>query len=314
MNKKIKNIILFTGLVTITLHMINKIIYSLSTVKSVLNSSDNQYFEWRFGKIKYTKKGNGTPILLLHDLTVGSSSYEYQKIISNLSKNHEIYTLDLLGYGLSDKINMTYTNYLYVQLVHEFIKTIIGRKTDIFATGYAVPIAIMTSHNDPDLIHHICLINPESLTELNKIPSKQSKLLKFIIDTPIVGTFVFNCLTTKKTFQKQFQDKLFFDSKQLEVSDVLSYWEGSHTPNALSKFSYSSFLGKYMNVNMIHALKEINHSIYLILGKEKEDQDKIIEQYKSCNSSIEVFYVLNSKHLPHLENPNDFLEIIKIII
>ena len=314
MSKKIKNILLFAGLVTLTLHIINKILYSLSTVKSILNKTDNQYFEWRFGKVRYSKNGSGSPVLLLHDLTVGSSSYEYQKIVTSLSKNHEVYTLDLLGYGLSDKVNMTYTNYLYVQLVNEFIKTVIGRKTDIITSGFAVPIAIMTSHNEPDLIHRICLINPESLTEFNTIPTKQSKMLKFIIDTPILGTFVFNCLTTKAVFKKTFHDQYFFDKNSIDEMDILSYLESSHTPNSLSKFSYASFLGKYMNVNMVHALKEINHSIYMILGKEKEDQEKIKEQYQSCNTSIEVFLIQNSKHLPQLENPNDLLEILNIII
>ena len=56
---------------------------------------------------------------------IGLSNYEYHNLIDVLSKKYEVYSLDLLGYGLSDKPNMTYTNYLYVELLTDFIKNII---------------------------------------------------------------------------------------------------------------------------------------------------------------------------------------------
>ena len=70
--------------------------------------------------------------------------------------------LDLLGYGLSDKPNMTYTNYLYVQLILDFIKNVIGEKTDIVASGDSSSIAIMACHNDPESIRNVILLNPQS--------------------------------------------------------------------------------------------------------------------------------------------------------
>ena len=58
----------------------------------------------------------------------------------------------ILGYGLSDKPSITYTNTLYEQLITDFIKNIIGKKTSIVATGNAVPFVIMACHNNPDLL------------------------------------------------------------------------------------------------------------------------------------------------------------------
>ena len=133
MNKHYKVLAMTTGATIAAIHFMNRIQYSVSTAKETLSGLDNNYYEWRFGKIRYTKKGSGTPLLLLHDLTVGSSGYEFHKIADQLSKNYEVYTIDLLGYGLSDKPNMTYTSFLYVQLLTDFVKTVIGKKTDIIA-------------------------------------------------------------------------------------------------------------------------------------------------------------------------------------
>ena len=123
MNRKtIPSLIAFSAVTAFAFHAVNRVCFSTSTLKNVLKEDDSNYFEWRFGKIKYTKRGTGSPLLLIHDLIVGSSGYEYRKIVDDLSKDHELYVLDLLGYGLSDKPNMTYTNYLYVQLILDFIK------------------------------------------------------------------------------------------------------------------------------------------------------------------------------------------------
>ena len=84
MNKKIKTVAAIAQATVITIHIINKICYSVSTVKNILNSTENNYYEWRFGKIRYTKKGSGTPLLLVHDLSVGSSGYEFHKIIQTI--------------------------------------------------------------------------------------------------------------------------------------------------------------------------------------------------------------------------------------
>ena len=129
MNKKLATTaILLSGSSIAAMHVINRVHTSLCTSKSLLKNFENRYYEWRFGKIRYQKKGSGTPLLFIHDLTIGSSNYEYHRLINNLTEKHEIYSMDLLGYGLSDKPSMTYTNNLYEQLITDFIKNIIGKK------------------------------------------------------------------------------------------------------------------------------------------------------------------------------------------
>lgn len=191
MNHNVKIIPIVTGISIASVHLINRLLYSISTAKDILRDKDDCYYEWRFGTIRYTKKGYGTPVLLVHDLTVGSSGYEFHKIVNRLSRHYEVYTIDLLGYGLSDKPNMTYTAYLYIQLLTDFVKTVIGKKTDIIVSGDSSSIAIVACHNNPEAFNRLILINPQSLYQLNLIPSKRTKSLKFLIDLPVLGTFFY---------------------------------------------------------------------------------------------------------------------------
>lgn len=302
MNKKLTTIAALAGITVTTIHIINKVQYSVSTVKNTLSSPNNKYYEWRFGKIRYTQKGTGTPLLLIHDLTVGSSSYEFSRLVNILSEKHEVYSIDLLGYGLSDKPNITYTNYLYVQSVIDFIKNVIGKKASIITSGDSAAISIMAAHNDGEIIDKIFLINPQSLNQMNQIPTRQTKLLKFLIDTPIIGTFVYNMFTTKEAFRKALQSDCF--NQEIIHEDIVeAYNESAHTPDYNSKYSYASYAGRFMNANIIHALKQIDHSIYILYGKGKKENASIVENYLSHNSSIEAFGIENTKQLPHLEDP-----------
>lgn len=314
MNQKGKSIIFLAALATAAIHVINRIEYSHCNMKNVLASTENKYYEWRFGKIKYTKKGSGNPVLLLHDLTVGSSSYEYSKIINTLAEKHEVYSMDLLGYGLSDKPDMTFTNFLYVQMVTDFIKNVIGKKTDIVATGDSFPIAVMTCHNDSQTIRNLIAINPQSLYQLNMIPSKQTKILKLIMDTPILGTFMYNLHTTKSVFTKIFQESYFYNPYNIEEKDINSYVEAAHMPDYHSKHSYTSYMGRYANTNIVHALKEINNNIYMIAGESKEDIVNIIDNYKYYNSAIEEYYIPLTKQLPQLEQPQEVLNCLDMFL
>ena len=56
--------------------VINKCIKVSATSKNILAESKSLCYKWRFGNIHYTKTGSGKPILLVHDLTAFSSSYE----------------------------------------------------------------------------------------------------------------------------------------------------------------------------------------------------------------------------------------------
>ena len=314
MKNKIKNSILFISFVGITIHLINKAMETVSLFSNRLSNYDNQYYEWRFGKIRFIKKGTGSPILLLHELIPGSSQYEFNSIVAALSKTNEVYAIDLLGYGLSDKPNLTYTNYLYVQLISDFIKKIINKKTDVVASGSSFSIAIMACHNDPEIINRIVGINPESIYNLNMIPSQYSKIQKFLLDSPILGTFIYNLLTTRKNIELDFKEKYIYNQAIIRNDLIEAYLESCRLNKSSSKYAISSFFAKYTNTNILHALKELNNSIYLICGKEENEVDTLIDNYTYYNGSIESSIIKNTKHFPHLEDSKEFLKMLTLYL
>ena len=314
MNKKLTTAIALSGSSVAAMHAINQVHTSCCTSKSLLRNSENLYYEWRFGKVRYQKKGSGNPLLLIHDLTVGSSNYEYHRLINNLTENHEIYSIDLLGYGLSDKPSMTYTDSLYEQLISDFIMNVIKRKTSIVVTGESVPFVILVCHNNPNMINKIICINPQSLYLQNQIPSKQTKLMKFFLEIPILGTFTYHVLTNRLTLEKIFQRQYFYRLDEIRDKYIANYLEAAYAGGYNSKYVFASYVGKYMSMNILRELREINNSILMIGGEKEEDIHTTIDNYKYYNPAIEEVYIPNTKHLPQLEAPDEMLEQMKVFL
>lgn len=314
MNKKLTTAFILTGTSVAAIHGINRIHTKLCTVKKLLDNSENFYYEWRFGRIRYQKKGSGNPLLFIHDLTVGSSNYEYHRLINNLTEKHAVYSLDLLGYGMSDKPPMTYTNNLYEQLVTDFIKSVIGKKASVVVTGESVPFVIMACHNNPEIINKIVCINPQSLFLQNQIPSKQTNLFKLLIETPILGTFIYHLFSNRSSIEKTFWKSYFCNREEVKEKYIYNYLEAAHLDDYHAKYAFASYVGKYMNMNILHEMKEIDHSILMIGGEREKDIHTIIENYKFYNPAIEDCYIPNAKHLPQLEAPDEILDQLQIFL
>ena len=67
-------------------------------------------------------------------------------------------------------------------------------------------------------------------------------------------------------------------------------------------------------MNILHELKEINNSILIIGGEKEKDIKTTIENYKYYNASIEDCYIPATKHLPHLESPDEILNQLRMFL
>lgn len=309
-NKVMTLLALTSGAATVTA-LINKYIKFSATSKNLMEVSHSLCFKWRFGNIHYTKTGTGKPLLLIHDLNYSSSSYEWSQIIHHLKNNYTVYALDLLGCGRSEKPNLTYTNYLYVQLLCDFIKSEIGHRTDIIATGESSALIIMACNNSPELFDRLMLVNPDSLSYCSQVPGKNSKFYKLTLDLPIIGTLLYNIASNKTFIENSFREKYFYNPYSAKPIFIEHYYESAHL-GAYPKAIFSSLECLYTKCNISNALKKINHSIFIVGGAEDENMEDIIEEYKNSNSAIESALISKTKRLPQLEEPYKLLELINI--
>lgn len=308
-NKLLTLLILSAGAATTTA-VINKCIKISATSKNILNNPEAQCFKWRLGNIHYTKTGSGKPLLLVHDLNPASSGYEWSSMIGRLSETYTVYTIDLLGCGRSEKPNLTYTNYLYVQLLSDFIKSEIGHRTDVIATGASAALVTMACGNSPELFDRLMFVNPDSLLSCSQVSGQHAKFYKFLLDLPIVGTLVYHIATCRKSLTEEFKTNYFYNPYSVKASILDAYYEGAHL-GVSPKSVYASVRCHYTKCNIINSLKKIDNSIYLIGGGALEFMEERFAEYKDYNPALEYAMIPNTKYLPQLEKPGEFLKAVQ---
>lgn len=303
---------LFLSVATLAgMYAYNQFVASTSTKKNMLPTKNGSYYSWKQGNVFYTKTGTGDPVLLIHDTNSASSSVEWSKISKRLQKKHTVYTMDLLGCGLSDKPGLSYTNYMYVQLITAFIKDIIKSKTSIVASNLSSSFVIMANQLDASIIDKMIFINPVSFHSMDAMPDQQSKLKQTIINLPLVGTFIYNLLMNPKRIDRQFRFIYYCRPQLISSKTKDAYYEAAHMDNSNGKYLYSSLLGNYMNIDLRHAVKKITKPVSFIISSDIKANYKTSQEYRKLNSNIDITYVSNCKLYPQLENPEKVYQIIE---
>ena len=314
MKKNIKHFFLLTALAAGTIHVVNRFVDMTAEMKNILKSQNGDYYDWKNGRIFYTKRGTGSPILLIHELNPISSSYEWCRMVKKLEKNHTVYTIDLLGCGRSDKPYLTYTNYLYVQLLTDFIRNVIGEAPDVITTNNSVSFAVLAQNMNKNLMKQIIAINPPTLGTFERTPDKFSTVKKTLLELPIIGTFIYNVRTHETNIAKELQGT-YFCKPQLVSSKMLdAYYEAAHMNRCHGKYLMASIDGHYTDNAISHALKKLEIPVYIIESRNMPNAVSIADSYARKNSMIETAYISNAGLVPQLEVPDKLLSIVHMFL
>lgn len=196
---------------------INFIVSTLSKSKDELGD-EGEYYSWRLGKIFYRKRGSGSPVLLIHGLEPASSQKDIAEKASELSGSHTVYTMDLLGFGKSDKPWITYTNYIYVLLINDFIKNIIKDESCKVIAYEGSCLSAMQANSLRENAGQLELINPYTNRAFS-FSTGFALRLKSLIELPLIGTFLYNLFCLGGHF------KFDAESKYVVISRLTGHLE-----------------------------------------------------------------------------------------
>ena len=287
----------------------NKFIESVATSKNILTTGNGDYYEWKNGDIFYTKGGEGSPVLLVHDANTSSSSYEWNMIVKRLEKKHTVYTIDLIGCGRSDKPGYNYTNYLYVQLITDFINDVIGEKVTVIASNLSASFFLMANQMTSDLFHKMIFINPVSIKKMELVPDAVCKIKQRFFSIPIIGEFFYNIFSNPLHIDLAFRERYYNSSMLISHKTQDAYYEAAHLGEGNGKYLFGSLLGNYMNTNMKLALKNAEN-IYIIGSRDLRGNMDILDDYHKVNKNVEITMLSNCKLYPQLEIPEKVCSIL----
>lgn len=156
---------------------------SLSEIGSPAEIVSNDW-KWRGWNIRYAKADKRTTggestktIVCVHGF--GANSLHFRKNIGELGRQYNVYSIDLLGFGLSDKpapgtLDSTgkpveYTFDYWSAELRDFVKEVAaidGRKVALVANSIGCMVTMQVALENPELVEALVIISP-SLRLLN---------------------------------------------------------------------------------------------------------------------------------------------------
>ncbi len=290
--KGVKSLVLLVG----GMYLTNEVIYK---VKSKEQDEKNLYYETAYGNVKYnvnSKDINNEPILLLHSMEYGTSSVEWDYIIEELQEEYTVYTLDFLGYGQSDKPNTQYNPYMYVSIINNFIKEVIGQKTKVIASGLSGNYVIQSMRMDIELFSKIILVNP--MKSKRQIDDLEVKIIKNIFKIPLVSELLVNLFSCKGIYNNMNKYRYYNE----EIEDVKEYLKKVEENLNCNKKENKNIFSKII-LNNLHTLipnnyEDVKSELLIVYGEESD-----IGEEENLNIQI----IEESKKMPHVENSVQFL-------
>ena len=253
----------------------------------------------------YVRQGKGNaPILLLHGFD--SSLLEFRRLIPLLAKTQEVYAVDLLGFGFSERIpNLPYGAEAIKTHLYYFWKTVIQQPVILVGASMGGAAAIDFTLSYPELVEKLILIDSAGL-------AKQ----------PIIGKFMFSPLDYWATeflrnpkVRQNISKAAYYDKNFANIDAQICAALHLQCPNwnqALITFTKSGGYGSFIN-----KIKDIAQPTLITWGK----QDKILgikdaTKFAKNLPNNKLVWIDQCGHVPHLEKPEfvatEIIEFIEI--
>ena len=242
-----------------------------------------------------------------------TSSYDYYKVLPELSKHYRVIIHDHLGFGFSDKpLDYSYSLLDQADVALQLWQQLGVKKTHLLAHDYGTSVAteIIARNNNHELtikIEKLTLCNGSMHIELSQLRTIQ-KLLK----NKWLGKYVAK-LTTYAIFSKNLRN-VYFDKTKVSNNELKDMWmqleynDGRKVIHKLSQYINERYT--YWN-RWIGALKETNLQTNIVWAKNDPVAVPAIARLIETEiSNNKLFWIENTGHFPMLENPDEWLNCI----
>ncbi len=239
--------------------------------------------------INYIVEGEGSPVVVLHGW--GANIETVIPIVNVLKSSHQVYAIDLPGFGKSDEPHDVFGSFEYAEIVKKFIDHFNLEKISLIGHSFGGKLSIIISSTYKDYVDKLVLIDSAGL-----IPKR---------------TLSYHIKVKSYKLAKKLYRLFFFWKKESEVAEIINRRFGSDDYKNSSGIM-RKILVKVVNEDLSNLLSEIECPTLLIWGDLDDAtplyQAKIMEE-KINNSGLVVLE--GTGHYSYVEDYNKFSLVLK---
>jgi len=250
-------------------------------------------------------------LVILHGYP--TSSYDYYKVLPELSKHYRVIIHDHLGFGFSDKpLDYSYSIIEQADIALQLWKQMGLTNVTLLAHDYGTSIAteILARHNKKQInlqINKLILCNGSMHIELSKL-----RIIQKLLRNKITRKWVAK-LTNFSLYKKNLRN-IYFDKKKISNEELQEMWfQLLHNKGEKIIHSLSNYINERYTFwhRWIGALKETQIPTKIVWAKNDPIAIDLIAGLLAIEiPNNKLFWINECGHFPMLEKPEEWTELI----
>jgi len=271
-------------------------------------------WQWRGHEIFATELGAGPPLLLVHGLGAGASSYEFRKIAQILAKRHRVIAFDLLGCGLSEMPDVDYSAELFVEQIVDAIRECTTEPLTLVASSLGAAYAIRAASRVPERVEHLVVSCPTGLGVLDSEPSLARRATTSFFRSPVAGEAAFNGLASKPSIARSLRNQSYASPASVTPEVLDHYYAVTHQPGA--RFVQAHLLGGALNCDVARDLPFVEAPLLVLWGERASKTSPLERAHEFVRLAKDAHLVTlpASGILPLEEEPEKCAEAIEAFV
>ena len=254
-------------------------------------------------KTRYWELGeSGSPVLFVHGL--GSFIEHWEQNLTELSKHHRVYAIDLVGFGLTEKPTVSYSIPFLAKFVQDFMNSKGIKNTSMIGNSLGSMIAIELYLLNPNIVDKLILLDGGFF-------GRKIAAAFRILSVPFVGEWLMrpNRDGTEQFLKLMFFDQSFVTEKLVDITFERNSQAGSAKAYLETLRSSANIFGlKRAFINRTIANKNRLTSPTLIIWGKNDNVLPVEYAFQAeeilPNATIQIFD--NCGHMPQIECAEKF--------
>ncbi len=266
---------------------------------------DSGEYAWPMGSIAYQVRGEGVPLVLVHGVGAGNSSYEWRHNFEALAEEFRVFALDLPGFGRSARADVNYTADMMVLALMDFLRDVVKAPALVVASSLGAAFAVRLAATRPELIERLVLVCPTGLEQLKSRTPILSQTAYAAFSLPAIGTSIYNGIASYRYIESYMRENLYVDVTRVTPALIEHTYQSAHQPNA--QYALRSFVSGLLNCDITEYWPRLSQQVLLAWGRHARQtpvENAQLFLKENPNARLRVFE--ESALLPHDEEYEDF--------
>lgn len=260
------------------------------------------------GQIVYHESGQGQPLVFVHGIGPGASSYEWSKVYPTFATGCQVLAPDLIGFGESARPRTPMGASEHIRALLEFIRATCEQPPILIGSGLGAGFCTYLASQHPEWVHRLILLMPTGLNDFGR--GRLPRGTKLASRIPLLNRFLYrNYQSTRSSVRSWLLRDGFANPGLLsdEIVDVYTTCAQQYG----AEHSFINFQAGRLSFDLENRIKTISHPISLIWA------DKVVfpplewaYRFQELSRASSLSIIENAGALAALEQPSKMIEIL----